>query len=164
WTRVLVARSLPASQCKLCPLPALKPVCKAVHPAIDALSQCDEVASISQLIATTICPPPGRSPSSELRPLQQLGPVHAVDAQGAGHCFIIRPPGDLDQPPAPVPAAVSRLRVAQVLPALVALLCLCRAPDLAGVRKPSRFMAELGEEGGQSHRGGDIELDARSPD
>src|SRR5690606_15191614 len=121
-TRVFVARSCDASQCKLCPLPALKPVCKAVHPAIDALSQCDEVASIGQLIATTICPPPGRSPSSELWPLQQLGSAHTVDAQGQRHGGVIRPPCDLDQPPAPVPAAVSRLRVAQVLPALVALL------------------------------------------
>src|SRR5690606_34040390 len=86
------------------------------------------------------------------------------DAQDAGHCFVIRPPDDLDQPPAPVPAAGSRLRVTKILAALVAFLCLCRAPELAGVDEAARFMADLSEEGGQACWRGDLELDTRCPD
>src|SRR5690606_16024761 len=140
WTRVLVARSLPASQCELCTFPALKPVSKAVGAPVDPPRQRDEIARIGQLIASMRCPPPCRSPSSDLWPLQQLGAAHAVDPHGAGHCFVIRPPCELDHSAPTKPAAVSRLRVTKILAALVPFLRFSRPPYLAGVDKAARLM------------------------
>src|SRR5690606_6993802 len=163
-SRVLVARSFLTSQCELCPLPPFEPVSKAVGAPVDPPRQRDEIARIGQFIAPTICPPPGGSPGGELGPLQQLGSAHAVYAHGAGHCFVIRPPCDLDQSAPTESAAITRLSVAQVFPALVSLLRFCRPPYLAGIDEAARLMADLGEKRSQPYWCGDLELDARSPD
>ncbi len=133
--------------------------------AVDAAGNGVELARVSQGVEPPARPKPRRGRARMLRLFQPLGLVDQVKGQRFAAHHVVGPAGDLDQATAPVLLAVA-IRLWCVAQALgqcagVVFAQVLVIAQFAHVAELARFVADLGDKGGDAFRADDLEADHR---
>ena len=132
-----------------------------VETAIDSHCDAHEVARVGKFIQAVRLPEQRRGATRKHRLREQLGFVFQSYAQIPSARVIVRSPCDLNEPASAVTKAVSRLRIPEFTRSLsrrlIGPLFVGRAPQFLYPLELTRFVRDLGDEGGLA--GGSIDLE-----